>query len=254
MPRPEPLAVAHRVFQERYAEAKVLFLAGSVVRGESTAYSDLDLVVIYDRLDCAYRESFLFEGWPVEAFVHDPETLAYFFDADVAGGIPSLCNMVAEGVSIPKETDFSDAVKRRAMTRLEAGPAELTADALSRFRYAITDLLDDVRAPRSHAEAVASATRLYEQVTDFWFRSQRLWSAKGKSIPRRMRTLDPAFAERLEAAFLRLFSDGEPADVVALIEALLEPHGGCLFDGYRADAPVEWRSTPTQRSVSVSAP
>jgi hypothetical protein len=114
MPRPEPLVVAHRVFQERYPEAQVLFLAGAVVRGESTAYSDLDPVIIYDRLKCAYRESFLFEACPVEAFVHDPETLAYFLDSIcLAEGVPSLANMVAEGFAIPGESDFSHVMRQR---------------------------------------------------------------------------------------------------------------------------------------------
>jgi len=67
----------------------VLLLAGSIVRGEGTPHSDLDLVVIFDRLPNAYRESFYFGDLPVEAFVHDPETLNYFlFEVDRSSGIP----------------------------------------------------------------------------------------------------------------------------------------------------------------------
>jgi predicted nucleotidyltransferase len=71
--------VVNRIRSERYGDADVVFLAGSIVRGEGSLFSDLDLVVVYTRLACAYRESFRFAGYPVEAFVHDPETLEYFF-------------------------------------------------------------------------------------------------------------------------------------------------------------------------------
>jgi len=70
--------IAKEIFESKYPEAKVIFLAGSIVRGEGTPYSDLDLVVIFDKLPAAYRESFYSQGLPVEAFVHDPETLNYF--------------------------------------------------------------------------------------------------------------------------------------------------------------------------------
>ena len=92
----ELIAIATKIQQDRYPDADVIFLAGSVIRGEGTATSDLDLVVVFQQLPAAYRESFQFEGWPVEAFVHDPETLRYFFfEVDSPTGIPSLPAMVS---------------------------------------------------------------------------------------------------------------------------------------------------------------
>ena len=99
--RIEPPEAARRILRERYGGAVVLFLAGSVVRGEGTPGSDLDLVVLYERLPNAYRESLVYEGWPVEAFVHDPETLRRFFQTDSREGIPSILYMVVEGVELP---------------------------------------------------------------------------------------------------------------------------------------------------------
>ena len=73
--------VANEIRSNRYKEAEAVFAAGSIVRGEGTPFSDLDLVVVYAELRCAFRESFRFGGYPVEAFVHDPATLEYFFAA-----------------------------------------------------------------------------------------------------------------------------------------------------------------------------
>lgn len=70
---------ARVICAQRYPDAAAAFAAGSLMRGEGTRYSDLDLVVVYSALPAAYRESFRLQGLPVEAFVHDPETLEYCF-------------------------------------------------------------------------------------------------------------------------------------------------------------------------------
>jgi hypothetical protein len=57
-------------------------------------------VVIYDHLEAARRESFIVVGIPVEAFVYDEETLAWFVNEDVLRGRPSILNMLAEGTVI----------------------------------------------------------------------------------------------------------------------------------------------------------
>jgi len=95
----QPTQVTQEIFERKYPDASVIFLAGSIVRGESTPFSDLDLVVIFDKLPAAYRESFNFQGFPIEAFVHDPETLNYFLhDVDRPSGIPALAQMILEGI------------------------------------------------------------------------------------------------------------------------------------------------------------
>jgi predicted nucleotidyltransferase len=41
------IGTAKAIRSARYRDASAVFAAGSVVRGEGTAYSDLDLVVVY---------------------------------------------------------------------------------------------------------------------------------------------------------------------------------------------------------------
>ena len=66
------------------------------MRGEHTNTSDLDLVVLYTSIPNAFRDSYVFEGWPIEAFVHDYQTLHYFFKhVDKPTGEPSLMQMVS---------------------------------------------------------------------------------------------------------------------------------------------------------------
>jgi predicted nucleotidyltransferase len=70
----ELIRITREIHKTKYPQANAIFLAGSVVRGEGTSTSDLDLVVVFDHLSCAYRDSYFYEKQPVEAFVHDPQT------------------------------------------------------------------------------------------------------------------------------------------------------------------------------------
>jgi predicted nucleotidyltransferase len=56
-----PLEAARRILEQRYTQARVLFVAGSVLRGQGTPASDPDVVAIYEHLPDAYRESLVLE-------------------------------------------------------------------------------------------------------------------------------------------------------------------------------------------------
>lgn len=237
--------VANAIWADRYRDAVAIFAAGSIVRGEGTPFSDLDLVVVHASLPCAYRESFRFDGVPVEAFVHDPATLEYFFlDVDRPTGVPALPQMIVEGVEIPGPSEISRDLKRRAVTLIEAGPPPLDSETERRMRYFISDLLDDLRAPRSNDELIAAGARLYERLADYHLRRLGLWSAQGKAIPRVLRQTDAALCAAYCAAFEALFARGDSRAVIRLAEDFLRESGGPLFEGYRADAPATWRREP----------
>jgi predicted nucleotidyltransferase len=236
------VAITRTIHAERFPDARVIFLAGSIVRGEGTSTSDLDLVVVYENLPCARRESFRFGKWPVEAFIHDLETLNHFFvEVDRPSGIPSLPTMVREGIEIPNVSQFSQSIKDLAESVLSKGPPLWAQSETDGSRYAITNLADDLRDPRSRAEQVASATALFGALANHYLRSRGLWSGKDKSIPRVLHKADQPLARRFDTAFDRLFQHGESGDVLALVEEILAPSGGPLFDGYTLPAPATWR-------------
>lgn len=237
--------LVNRLHQEKYPEADVIFLAGSVVRGEGSITSDLDIVVAYNHLPNAYRDSYYFGGWPVEAFVHDPQTLKYFIEnVDAPGGVPSLASMVSEGIELPARSLLSQRLKKMADASLQAGPPVWSSREIDSSRYFISDLIEDLKEPRNPGEAHAIASQLYNAISNHYFRSQRMWSANGKTIPRRLRKIDAGFAEKFEAAFNAVFTHGRTADVMALASEVLSRHGGFLFDGHRLEAPPEWRTGP----------
>ena len=227
---------------DRYEDAEVVLLCGSVIRGEGTNFSDLDIVIIYENLDRAYRDSFYYRGWPVEVFVHDPYTLQYFFEqVDKPSRCPSLPAMVSEGVVIKGEIHKVDKVKEYANQIIKNGPDQLERSSIDSRRYAITDLIDDLRGTRDKSEVMATGARLYEMIADFYFATKGEWSAKGKTIPKQFAKSGPEVYQSFQQAFDALFQDGDADSVVGFAERLLKPHGGFLFEGYKLDAPREWR-------------
>jgi predicted nucleotidyltransferase len=248
-----PENAAKEILTERYPNAKVMFLAGSLVRGESTRFSDLDLVVVFDHVNQASRESFYYRGWPVEAFIHDVETLKYFFvEIDAKSAFAALPQMVTEGKIITDDNELSFELKKLAQEVLDKGPPELDQVDLDKRRYEITDLIDDIREPRSRAELMASGGRLLQCMADFYFRSNGMWSASGKTIFRKLAAADSKMLAQFEFAFAELFAEANPAPCIELAEKLLKNKGGFLFDGYKHDAPTDWRVSDDAKSYSVT--
>lgn len=241
--RNDPVAVARALLARRFPSAAIAFLAGSVIRGEGTDTSDLDIVVVFEQLPNAYRESLVWDKWPVELFVHDRETLQHFCEEDCwRDGVPSLPAMVSEGIALPNPSDLSKELKAYADNLIAAGPKPWGEREINDSRYAITDLVEDMKAPRSLDELHACATRLYSLVADHYLRSRQLWSARGKSIPRQLDRISPTLGITFREAFREVFEKGATERVFALCEEVLAPNGGWLFAGHVVQAPADWRS------------
>ncbi|HEU0178494.1 MAG TPA: nucleotidyltransferase domain-containing protein [Blastocatellia bacterium] len=236
------IKITKQILDERYPKADVIFLAGSLLRGEGTPYSDLDLIVIFEQLPHAWRESFNFQGYPVEAFVHDPETFNYFInELGRPSGLSAMAYMVAESVEVPCPSEISRSVKRIAADLIAAGPPKLSDEDERKLRYSITNLIDDIRQPRSREELVASGAELYGALANYYFRANGLWSAVNKSIPRKLGKTDPQLYLRFCEGFEELFAGGHSDKVITLAEEILKRHGGFLFDGYKHEASPDCR-------------
>lgn len=240
------LAIAKTIFLERFPGADFAFVAGSIMRGEGRAYSDIDLVIVYRALPLAHRESMMVEGVPVEMFVHDPATLAHFMERDIARGRPSLLSMVAEGEVIGRRVALGKVLQTKVAARLAAGPAPLGEEVLEDLRYRITDALDDLRGDRTRSEMIAIGAMLLPLLAELSLRSRDCWNGAGKWLPRLLEAAQPGLGARYELAFADLFGAGRTELVLRLGEEELARVGGPCFAGFRRDA------LPAQRTDARS--
>lgn len=233
-----PLYVTKELFESRYQGAEAIFVAGSVVRGEATSFSDLDLVVVFPKVAVAYRESFAHRDWPVEAFIHDSYTLEYFFKhIDLQIGRATLAEMISEGHEVPGPTPGTERLKVLARQTLDAGPPALEAEDILDRRYQISELIEDIRDQKPRGELIAVASSIYTELADYYLRSRRAWTGTGKGLLKRLKRLDPAFARKFSDSFEDLFATGQTGRVIELAGEILQPDGGFLFEGYRREVP-----------------
>jgi len=247
----DALQLAERVLAERYPAAAAGFAAGSFVRGGATATSDLDLIVLFNQLPNAWRESFVFDRVPIDAFVHDPETLRAFFGKDIETGKAAMLTMAVEGRIVGPDRVRAEAMQAEAVTMLANGPQPLDLPALDHLRYLITSRIEDLQDPRPWPEVVATAAWLHSVLADFILRANGRWAATAKWIPRSLAGLDPAIATAFDVAFADLFERRDAGTLIGFAEQILVPFGGRLFDGYRAEANAEERiSIPPSREAA----
>ena len=237
----EAARLAERVLAARYPGADSGLAAGSFVRGGATATSDLDLVVLFGRLPNAWRESFVFEGVPVDAFVHDPETLRAFFGKDVEAGKSAMLTMAVEGRIVGPDPAPAQAMKTEAQAILASGPPPFDQTQLDLFRYGITSRIEDLEDERPWPEVLATGAWLHLALADFILRANGRWAATGKWVPRALAGFDPKLAAAFDASFADLFERRDAGPLIRFAEQALAPFGGRLFDGYRAEAKAEER-------------
>lgn len=237
------LEIAKKVRDTKHPNSNFLFLAGSLLRGEGTNYSDLDIIVIYNKLEKAYRESFIIDGTMVETFVHDPETIDFFIEKfDKPESNPSLAHMIIEGIVIPKENNLSQELKNKAKELISNGPDNCNNQEIINMRYEITNLIDDIRDYRNDSELLGTLNTLYSSLAQFYFKANKYWVGKDKYISRVMVKIDPKLENEFFYAFYEAITNKKIEKVLKITEEILKPFGGFLFDGYRFDAKEEMRT------------
>ncbi|GES42431.1 hypothetical protein RsS62_16830 [Rhizobium dioscoreae] len=218
------------VLASRFPGYSFAFVSGSIIRGEGRKGSDIDLVVVFDQLETAWRETFVEGDFPFEVFVHDPETLSWFFESDIARGYPVIIHMVATGQILGPNPDKGQVWKDYATGILHNGPPKLEGEKLNALKYQITDLLDDLRGERAAPEVGAITAQLYQPLADLMLRGRGRWSGRGKWIPRLLREMDRDLADRFDDVFGRA-SAGEVEALCGLTRSELDRHGGPFFAG-----------------------
>jgi predicted nucleotidyltransferase len=226
-----PREAAFQFLNKYFPSCQGALLAGSVVRGEATDTSDLDIVIFDNKIGSAFRESLIDFGWAIEVFVHNLTSYKHFFESDYERARPSLPRMVSEGI-ILKDDGMIDSIKKEAKALLDNGPEEWSMEIINTKRYFITDALDDFLGCSNRAEEIFIANTLAELVSEFVLRTNCQWIGASKWIVRSLRHYDVDFANGFVEAFDIFYKTGEKTQVIQLVKDILKPFGGELFDGF----------------------
>ncbi len=225
------IQLAKELIRTKSPECEAAFLAGSVVRGEATATSDLDIVVFDSSVPTSYRESFIYKDWPVEWYVHNLESYYAFYESDCARGRPSMPKMVSEGV-ILQDKGRAKALQKEAEVILRKGPDPWGEKTIRSKRYFLTDVLEDFIGANERGEELCCAAALADQVHEFILRTNNQWTGSSKWIVRALNSYNPNLAAEFVRVFDQYFVTREKEEVIAFVDQALQPYGGRLFEGF----------------------
>lgn len=226
-----PIETAQHFIEKYFPKCQGALLAGSIVRGEATETSDLDIVIFDISLSSSYRESLIEFGWDIEVFVHNLSSYKQFFKSDYERARPSLPRMVSEGVILKDEGIIED-IKKEANDLLEKGPEKWSEDTIKIKRYFITDALNDFKGSSKRAEEIFIANTLAELVSEFVLRTNCKWIGSSKWVVRSLRNYNEEFANCFVEAFDSFYTTGEKNQVIKLVNEVLQPYGGQIFEGF----------------------
>ncbi|MDQ0253526.1 putative nucleotidyltransferase [Evansella vedderi] len=116
----EPIKAAKQFVNKHFPDCQGALLGGSVVRGQITETSDLDIIIFDKQLPSSYRESIVDFDWNIEVFAHNLTSYKDFFNSDVERARPSMPRMVSEGVII-KDKGIIESIKLEAKELLDKG-------------------------------------------------------------------------------------------------------------------------------------
>jgi predicted nucleotidyltransferase len=228
--------LARQLVLELYPEARAAWLGGSVVRGDASPTSDLDITVLLDGPPAPRRKSLEYGGWPVELFVHTEKSLRYFADKDQLRRQPTMMRLVGESVVLV-DTDGSGArLQQECLAEVAAGPEPLSVEELNQMRYGITDMLDDLVGGTDDVRLAISSV-LWQEAARLLLTGSGHWSGTGKGLLRELKAYDVAHGTDHAAKLL----DGVRASddrLVVAVDDILAAYGGRLFSGFELAADI----------------
>lgn len=224
-------ATTERFVSATYPRATIAIVAGSTARGERTASSDIDLLLIGDDLFDDDRTgeaaTYSFEGEVFEVFAYTPDGFGEWARRDVERHRPVIVEMLVQGVPVRRDQTL-EATRTFWADRLAEGPKLSDAESQLR-RYIITDLLDDLRDSADDLEKQVVAGLLFERTAELMLLTAGRWIGTGKWLPRRLREWDATRARALAGPL----ASGDHAAFAEQVQAELDRAGGRVQAGFR---------------------
>jgi hypothetical protein len=228
--------IARRLVGEQFPDARAAWLGGSVVRGDATETSDLDITVVLPGPPAPFRDSIRYAGWPVELFVHTEDSLTLYRQKDRDRRQPTIMRLVGESIILVDTDGIGVSLQHDCVAEIAAGPVPLSGEALASARYGVTDLITDLEGSTDDAERAAISTILWQDAARLLLAATGSWTAFGKGLVRELRRFDAARSTTYTADLMEGMRNsiaGDPQHLITLCDGILEQFGGRLFEGHR---------------------
>lgn len=224
------VGLAERFVATHFPNASLAIIGGSTATGTRTATSDIDLLVIGDRIFTDQRTSLAasydFDGELFEVFAYTPAGFEEWGERGLSEFRPVIVDMLVSGTPV-RDDSTQKAMRARWAIAYAAGPT-VSDHQLAMRRYVITDLIDDLTDATDPVERHVIALTLYERLAELILLRNGRWIGAGKNLPRRLRDLDEERAAALGSPLV----GGDYASFKELAARELEALGGRVDAGF----------------------
>lgn len=193
-----------RFIEERFPGAEVAVIGGSTARGTRTTTSDIDLLLIGDEVFADGASSLAgaweHDGEVFEVFAYTHDTYTEWARRGISQYRPVIVDLLLDGQEV-RGGDALARLREEWGAKLAEGPP-ITDHELAMRRYAVTDLIDDLRDAADPLEQYVVAWDLFEKVADLMLLTDKHWIGTGKYLARRLRELSVSRTEHLTSPLL----------------------------------------------------
>jgi predicted nucleotidyltransferase len=233
-----PGMVAARAFvAEQFADCLAAIISGSVARGDARGTSDLDILIVTDAVADPYRETFQSRGWVIEAFIETRSSVAERLRRVNKSRSPSFLRFCAEGLVLVKHKGLAQYLIDTAQATLQQGPAPLTSAETRRYRYIITEWLDDFADAESFEEALFMVYELTSKASELLLGLERCWIGERRWLYKALKQSANPLADQLILGLKDYYQNGQSKQLIETVEVILELAGGRLYEGF-SDSPA----------------
>ena len=230
-----------RYLQHKHPEAMGAFLYGSAKEGRLSAYSDIDLVVVYEEPVAIYREKARWDGSLFDTFVYDGEALhgAMVIARNNGNAVlaQSIRNADILGVSMLHAVPALEKIRGIAARLANAPPL---ARSLQNQRQLLTSMLDDLRAIDAARDRVFVLTDVFQCLIDIVMSKYGEMGGTKRYAARLLADKDPQLLEMLADSY-REAVNGDAQRLLHIAQATLAIAGGELREGFRMKLPESLR-------------
>jgi hypothetical protein len=226
----DPVSVARSFVDHAHPAADLSILGGSAGTGKATATSDLDIVILYPNGNSNYAETTQYQGWVVEAFVHTPDSIAFWYEKEKAARCAVLGDICVRGVLLT-DKGGGESLQQHARHYMEQGPEPLSNSERDIRRYDLSNSLDDLLGTTDHAEKYATSTDVFNQAVELLLSHEGAWLGKGKWMVRRLEQL-PHSQLALQLLNWAGSSQHDATELVEIASEVLRRAGGYVMEGF----------------------
>jgi hypothetical protein len=214
----DAIDAARAYVEENHPNALASVLGGSSAADTATSTSDLDIAILYPNGHSSYAATTRFRGWLIEAFVHTPESLEFWYEKEARERRPIIADICARGILLT-DGGSGEQWQSRAREQMVQCPRPLESGERDLRRYSLSALIDD----------------LFHDATELLLLESGSWLGGGKWVIRRLRLNGSDLATRMST----WAADPERTvdSLVVLAREVLELSGGYVQEGFTRGKP-----------------